>query len=964
MCRKLTCLVSLVFVLGSVWTSPAEAADPSLMGWWKFDGDGLDASGNGRTGTLAGNAHYEAGHSGQALALDGDGDYFTVTGYKGPMSTTAVTITAWVKTTGNGTMVYWGRNSGGRRVDFRINSGRLRVEHGNGNIQGDTAVNDGEWHHIALTMPAAAQISYPYVKLYCDGRDDTQNTSDPDAFNLADNAGNVDLTFGYRVPNTDRYFPGMLDDIRIYTRELIGPQIRDLVTLGYLASPHSPSPADGAKLEDTWTTLSWTAGELATSHNVYFSTSYDDVAAGAAAALVGNVTTNSQPVGFLGFPAPAGLVPGTTYYWRVDEVNPTHPGSPWRGPVWSFTIPAATAYNPVPGDGEPAVPTDMKLSWSLALKGIMHGVYFGTDREKVTSGTGAPPSLSTTYDPGPLVNATTYYWRVDTFNGAAWLTGPVWTFTTMPVIPVSSDPNLVAWWKLDEGAGTHVIDWSGHGKNGVSHGDPKWVDGYDGGALQFDGSGDYVNIDGYKGIIGAHARTITAWVKTTSTVTGVIVGWGVNTSPQRMELRIDVGRLRGEHQGGNVQGSTNLTDGGWHHVAVTIRENVTISYPEVKLYLDGVDDTIPTTDPDAFATVAGNDVRIGSRPSNNDRFFTGLVDDVRIFDKELTQQEIELVMRITLLPAWRPTPKDGATPDIEHAAPLTWARGDKATQHEVYFGLDKAAVTGAGASDTTGIYRGRQSATSYTPTEGLAWGGGPYYWRVDENNNDGTVTKGRIWGFKVADYLVVDDIESYNDLAETDPGSKRIYKSWIDGFGTTTNGAFVGEPNVPLTQRANVHGGGQAMPLSYDNNLKFSEATLTLTAGRDWTRQGVTELSLWFRGLAANAAERMYVAVSSGAGTPAVVYHTDPNVAKTTAWTEWVIPLQQFAGMGVNLTNVTSITIGLGTRGSTTTVGGTGQMFFDDIRLRRTPVVPAAPVLATVTADAYDPARVSVVPAP
>jgi hypothetical protein len=77
----------------------------------------------------------------------------------------------------------------------------------------------------------------------------------------------------------------------------------------------------------------------------------------------------------------------------------------------------------------------------------------------------------------------------------------------------------------------------------------------------------------------------------------------------------------------------------------------------------------------------------------------------------------------------------------------------------------------------------------------------------------------------------------------------------------------------------------------------------------------------------------MYVVLN---GT-AVVYHTDPAAVQATAWTEWVIPLQQFAG--VNLTNVTSITIGFGTRGNTTVAGGTGQMYFDDIRLVR-PVTP------------------------
>ena len=437
MCRKLICLVSLVFVAGLALPSPAEAAEPGLVGWWKLDGDGLDASDNGRTGTLAGNAHYEAGHSGQALAFDGDGDYFTVTGWKGLLSVSPVTVTAWVKTTASGdaTMVYWGRNAGGRRVDFRLGAGRLRVEHGSGNIQGNTTLNDGEWHHVVLAMRAAAQISYPQVKLYLDGRDDTQNTTDADAFNLVDNAANVDVTFGYRVPNGDRYFPGLIDDARIYDRELAAVEIRDLATLGYLATPHSPTPVDGAKLEDTWTTLTWTAGPLATSHNVYFSTSFDDVNAGAETAFVGNIATNSQPLGFPGFPAPDGLSPGTTYYWRVDEVSVGHPDSPWRGPVWSFWIPALTAYDPIPGDGDPAGLTDTDLSWSLGLKGIMHAVYFGTDRDQVANGVGAPPHLSTTYDPGPLAKATTYYWRVDTFNGAQWIPGPIWTFTTVPDIP-------------------------------------------------------------------------------------------------------------------------------------------------------------------------------------------------------------------------------------------------------------------------------------------------------------------------------------------------------------------------------------------------------------------------------------------------------------------------------------------------------------------------------------------------
>jgi len=279
--------------------------------------------------------------------------------------------------------------------------------------------------------------------------------------------------------------------------------------------------------------------------------------------------------------------------------------------------------------------------------------------------------------------------------------------------------------------------------------------------------------------------------------------------------------------------------------------------------------------------------------------------------------------------AGSPKPGNGAI-DVSQTSGLVWVAGDYAASHDVYFGKDATAVAGADKS-TAAIYQGRRSSTDFSP--GLLDWNTTYYWRVDEINDvhPDSPWKGSVWSFTTADFLIVDDIESYNDLDETDPASNRIYLTWIDGYGTTTNGALVGNLDIPLTERTNVHGGDQAMPLSYDNNLKFSEATMTLKAGHDWTREGVAELALWFRGDAANAAERMYVALN---GT-AVIYHDNPNAAQIATWTEWVIPLQQFASLGVNLANVTSVTIGFGTRGNTTVTGGTGQMYIDDVRLYR-----------------------------
>ncbi|MBA7671865.1 hypothetical protein ES703_80031 [subsurface metagenome] len=196
--------------------------------------------------------------------------------------------------------------------------------------------------------------------------------------------------------------------------------------------------------------------------------------------------------------------------------------------------------------------------------------------------------------------------------------------------------NLVAHYEFEGTAN----DSSGNGLHGTAMGDPAFVAGKIGQAISFDGFNNFVEITGYKGILGPNAVTVTAWINTTSTITGTIVGWGPNVDGQRFGFRINADRIRMDHDAGNLQGDSNVNDGQWHLVAVTIQENATMSYPEVILYVDGIDDTRATKDPDAFNLTADQDVRIGSRPASNDRFFMGLIDDIRIYDRALTPEEI------------------------------------------------------------------------------------------------------------------------------------------------------------------------------------------------------------------------------------------------------------------------------------------------------------------------------------
>jgi hypothetical protein len=657
---------------------------------------------------------------------------------------------------------------------------------------------------------------------------------------------------------------------------------------------------------DTWATLTWSPGDFAVSHDAYFGDNFDDVndATTDSSTFAGNVTDAMLIVGFFGFPYPDGLVPGTTYYWRIDEVNDANVDSPWKGDVWSFWIPPRTAYDPIPGDGGKFVDPDVTLSWAAGF-----------------SATGGQFVPNTTYTPGTLESDKTYYWRVDESDGIATYTGNVWSFKTLPDIPVT-DPNLVGWWKLDEA--TVAVDWSGHGNHGTLRGDPQQETGYHGEALAFDGRNDYVSV-----LMDVSETEYAAalWFKTTNGDCGLmaVVDSDLGNGGHDRHIYLTGGNIKIRLWDTEEIETTglNLANGLWHHVVYTYGATI----GGQKVYVDGVLGASGTKSASDFDWQ--RHVNIGFSNDAANTYFEGVLDDVRIYDKILTQAEVQQTMRGDLLAAWNASPKNNAIVDVDRAKqPLTWSRGDNAAQHDVYLGTDKDAVGNADASDATGIYRGRQTTTSYSPPEPLEWGTGPYYWRIDEFNTDGTISAGNIWSFTVADFLIVDDFESYNDIPEGELGSNRVYLAWIDGYDyPTVNGAVVGYLDVPLMEHGNVHGGSQAMPYSYENNFKSSQATLTLTSLRDWTRESVTTLSLWFYGDPANAPERMSVVLNGAAP----VYHADPSAATIGAWTQWPIDLSTF---GVPLTNVNSITIGFGVPGSTA-AGGTGNMLFDDLQLIR-----------------------------
>ncbi len=291
-----------------------------------------------------------------------------------------------------------------------------------------------------------------------------------------------------------------------------------------------------------------------------------------------------------------------------------------------------------------------------------------------------------------------------------------------------------------------------------------------------------------------------------------------------------------------------------------------------------------------------------------------------------------------------PNPADGAI-DVPRDVTLSWNAGNSAAVHDVYLGTDANDVNDADTTDTTGIYRDTLDldVTGYVPAESpLEWGT-TYYWRIDEVNDldPNSPWKGALWSFTTINHIVVEDFEGYTDFPPDE-----VWNSWIDGFGDTSNGSTAGYPAPDFNAGEHyleddiVHSGEFSMPLFYDNrSAGISEVTKTLTEMRDWTVEDVITLTLFYRGELANAADPMYVVLNGSA----VITNENPKAAQASDWTRWDISLQDFADLGVDLTDVDTMSIGFGDKADPAPGGGQGHVFFDDIRLYRTPPADVEP---------------------
>jgi hypothetical protein len=609
--------------------------------------------------------------------------------------------------------------------------------------------------------------------------------------------------------------------------------------------------------------------------------------------------------------------------------------------------------DPVNGAVNVALPL---FRWTPGETAMFHNIYFGTTAELTEANLVAPRQpIAMYFHVPPLAPGTKYYWRVDEVELSGTVhPGDVWSFSTASLIAYEPRPRDGAKW-IDQAAGT--LRWQagqnaikhdvyfGTDKNAVTQGAAGVFKGnllaptFDAGQLTA-GTTYYWRVDEI--MLDGTKRTGAVWSFTTLAPGGGLRGYyyanaAVSGAPaiNQIDPQINFNWADASPQGLPADGFSARWVG---ELEVPFSETYTF-YPTtddgVRLWVNDVQ-LLDLWANRRSATEAKASIKLtgGQRYPIAMEFYNAEGTAVAELRWESPSMEKALIPQAAFslpLRASGPNPGSQAV-HIPQTSTLAWSAGEKAVKHDVYFGSDLNAVT-SGTTASAGVYQGRQALNVTTFDPGVLEWGKTYYWRVDEVNDAAADSpwKGAVWSFTAANFIVVDDFESYNDDLDA---KTTIFDTWIDGYTNKLSGSTVGNIDAPFAEQTVVHSGKQAMPMDYNNVNPpfFSEAEREFAPVENWTINAVDTLTVYFRGNVTNGAGTLYVAVEDSAGKVAVVTNPNPAAVTTASWTEWKIPLSSLTG--VNPAKVKKIYLGVGDRKSPVK-GGAGRIYIDDIRVTK-----------------------------
>jgi len=574
--------------------TPIAITDPNLLIHYDFEsGEGTtatDRSGHGNHGLLYGNPEWVQGILGGALATESaEVDYVETIAPLGIVTNT-VTVAGWVKhdetpVAWSGILTHRGTEPG--CLGLQHNGVELRYMWGTDqywDFSSGLEIPNGEWYFAALT------IAPDQGKLYLNGIAQTAtNVAEHVPTNL-DGLISVARDIGF---GGDRVMTGMLDDVRLYDKTLSDIDI--LLLMGTVSDVTAPNdvvkgvpdePRDGS-------VAGWPDGE-------YPWLAVDDDSGTKFLHFKGEV----EPTGFVVEPASGpSVVTAVTFTTANDAAE--------RDPI-SFELSGSNESIDGPyeliASGE-IVDFAQPDAWPRFTKNVMAITFENNVAYKYYQ-----VMFPLVRDPGSA--------------------------NSMQIAEVEllGAPAPVAHWTFDDGAGTVALDVSGNGNDGVFVGDPQWVEGVAGGALEFNGD-DYLDCGNGPSLQIQDAITISFWfnvVAFENTWEGFLA-----KGDDAYRASRGPGTGDGTHMGisgttaggsGWFNGETIITGGDWHHFAGTY------DGAEARIYIDGVlDNAVEAT---GKINISEYNFWIGNNAQQTGRFLHGILDDVRLYNQALSPTQI------------------------------------------------------------------------------------------------------------------------------------------------------------------------------------------------------------------------------------------------------------------------------------------------------------------------------------
>jgi hypothetical protein len=590
--------------------TPPPTAEVGLVAYYPFDGDFVDLSGTVNNSTNHG-ATFVPGYKGQALSFDGVHDFVSAPVNINPDVMPQMTMIAWARSnsTSNGWVI--SHDNGGYdrtlTIDTRGGGPGWSAFSGSKGVLGYSPVTIGEWTFLAAVYDQDAET----VKLYVNG--------------ALINEGEGKLGPGWEQiqiganPSYSGYFSGAIDEVRIYNRTLSADELKALYEGEELSAPTSGQTSeekvilleedfdDGNAQEFGNEVGDWEVRFLDDQNDGKYTATTGDKRF----SMAGNLTwqdyvieanfSNAQDGGLL---------------VRVQDkdngiilvVRPEHNETYWHvieNGSWGTALAKVTLGHEV---GE-------ELHVKVVVSGSEFEGYINGELKTTLNYSEFTSGKIGLY----LFNQSDQYWdNVVVYRGGATPTTP------QPTV----EAGLVAYYPFDG----DLVDHSRNGNNGTSHG-ATFVSGYSGQALSFDGLDDYVfapvNINA--GVMPQ--MTMSAWARSNSDSDGTVISCDDGGYDRTMDIDSRGGGTGWSAFSGSkgVLGYSPVTIGEWTFVAAVYDQDA----ETVKLYVNGA-----LINEEEGLLESGLDyIHIGANPSHR-QYFSGTIDEVRIYNRTLSAEEI------------------------------------------------------------------------------------------------------------------------------------------------------------------------------------------------------------------------------------------------------------------------------------------------------------------------------------